>query len=310
MNTIGILIPSHITEATRIAHLKECIGSLADQIYVVDVHLSISFETALLRSVFQRMIEKYYKDVEFLHIHEQETKKSQFRHIEFLYGEIKDKYDWVMFCDDDDSYHPTRVAEFNCAIDSIKGDASIVGITEMKKISDDDTWYEYWCSCVQKHILGTFIDKLYKIDLTFLEYKCCDVLFANYLRFSHNIRYLGNPGLTLYNYRQSDTSFTGNVRTQNENIKSKITNLNDFGTFIKVWGKAMQEQKEEICNGIYLWVLVFPTIEFHDLLTDVIGPNAQFIDKLDKNLVQSFKERYNYIRNICLNMYDTNRNKN
>merc|ERR1712032_301590 len=103
---------SHISYDGQFDYLRRCMDSLLSQVSPTDVYVSISFEskyyTRNVRDMFQAYIKKGIKKIKLC-----KDQKYQMEHLHNLLDEAM-KYDLITFCDDDDTYHSTRIAEFNC----------------------------------------------------------------------------------------------------------------------------------------------------------------------------------------------------
>jgi len=80
----------------------------------ISIYLSISFANQEIR---EHALNCLYSDTslilpEYLNIRVRDQKTSQMRHYFLLYHEIVEKHKWIMFCDDDDTYHRDRTAAF------------------------------------------------------------------------------------------------------------------------------------------------------------------------------------------------------
>jgi len=108
-----VIVPSHINNINRTKSLMCCLQSLVNQTRKIQIYLSISFETNLDKTLFNKLIEKnnLLNNI-FICIIYQERQTSQFRHIDKVVDIIKDTYEYVMFCDDDDIYEINRVEKF------------------------------------------------------------------------------------------------------------------------------------------------------------------------------------------------------
>ena len=100
-----VIVPSHINHISRTKSLICCLQSLMNQTNIIPVYLSISFETDLDKTLFNKLFEgKNLLNNKFICVIYQEIKTSKFRHINKVIDSIKKTYKYVMFCDDDDTY--------------------------------------------------------------------------------------------------------------------------------------------------------------------------------------------------------------
>jgi len=108
---------SHINSLERFDKLKNMLTSFKNQIYKINMLLSISFDEKL----------QYLKDSdEFKHellvVKFRKEKKSQFEHYKLLTDEYISMYEnhWILFTDDDDLWANTRTIPYNVFLQSIK----------------------------------------------------------------------------------------------------------------------------------------------------------------------------------------------
>ena len=85
-----IIIPSHINNINRTKLLMCCLQSLINQTNKIPIYLSISFETDLDKTLFNKLIEKnnLINNILICIIY-QERQTSQFRHVENVIDNIK-----------------------------------------------------------------------------------------------------------------------------------------------------------------------------------------------------------------------------
>ena len=107
-----IAIASHISNRNRIPYLQECLRSLISQSSPIPIYLSISFATTEIREETLNQIHPDAIQSEYLNIRVREQKTAQMRHYFLIHAEIHQLHKWVMFCDDDDTYHPDRTQHF------------------------------------------------------------------------------------------------------------------------------------------------------------------------------------------------------
>ena len=153
VNSLCIVIASHLSNTKRICYLIECLESLLKQTVPISVYLSISFQTQEIKEDFlktNRLSELCSK----INLRIEERKTPQMRHFYLLYPELQRKHNWVMFCDDDDTYEPNRVERISQNIYS--GDTqckqmnkTLAGLYESTFGKDHrEHRHEYWCYCV------------------------------------------------------------------------------------------------------------------------------------------------------------------
>jgi hypothetical protein len=220
-NKVCIIIASHISNPKRIGHLFECLSSLLTQTIVVPIYLSISFENKELQNQYATLfsgIPQLHNTM--LHTIVKTEKTPQMRHMDKLVHLIENKREWVMFCDDDDTYEPQRVEIFiNTIVKSLNDikqmpDKQFAGIYEsIDGKPHSEKRQEYWCYCVNIQLLIRFMEIL-KPYPDVIDNKCCDVLFGEYLRRLNSNMLYAIVNLKLYNYRidNNSDSITGEIK--------------------------------------------------------------------------------------------------
>ena len=211
INSVCIIVASHISNSKRIKYLIECLESLLRQTISISIYLSISFETTELREQFAIMFsENGHLHNPIMNIIVKSHKTPQMRHMEQLLDFLKPKHEWVMFCDDDDIYHKERVQIYlQTIVHSMNEIAQypnkkFAGVYENDEgINHRERRREYWCYCVKYELLEKFIHMLLPYP-DILDNKCCDVLFAEYLRRLNDVYVYSIIPSTLYNYRQDN----------------------------------------------------------------------------------------------------------
>ena len=314
-----IIIPSHIDNISRTKLLMSCLQSLINQTHQIQIYLSISFETELDRELFKKILEKNNFNNKLICIHYQERKTSQFRHIEKMVDIIKDKYKYIMFCDDDDTYEIERVEifknniEFGCeGISIFPKDKIFAGTYEMKsqKGSHNESFYEYWSYCVNTELILNFINiiKINNYDC-YIDHKMCDVLFASYLRNLDN-RHLFIPiDESLYNYNtqhEYSNSITQQILKKNKERKALPQyNYTNFEELIENINKELKEQLEGMKSNIFLKHSMY-RMSFENILKVCLNDIYKYKNKIDNKLLEELQFEYNNIEGLCNKLYQYN----
>lgn len=119
---IVVFIASHIKSEEQYNLLVKCIISLFVQTIHKDIYVSLSFEDN--KNVNEKInkikncLQKYSNNYYYIIIHEKQ--KSQMQHYWYLTKNFASKYELIMFCDDDDTYHSERIEYFKFGLDQIK----------------------------------------------------------------------------------------------------------------------------------------------------------------------------------------------
>jgi len=206
-----VLVASHIRYDGQLNLLKECLTSLLEQTYKTDIYVSISFKNDRFNEDFINIIQPLFKDVNFLL---QNKRKYQLEHLKYLCIKINDmkKYDWVFFCDDDDTYSNNRVETFMNFINN-KNNNEIVIFKEKGKYDGIDEGRPiliYWLYVVKPDILLIFFTDFIKNDKV-LKDTNADYLLKAYLERCHDEDNTIND--ILYIYNQSNNNSISNNKT-------------------------------------------------------------------------------------------------
>jgi len=311
-NTICIVIASHISNSKRINYLIECLGSLSNQTVPISIYLSISFEN----NNFKEELVSKIKDKKFIKLNViiQEEKTPQMRHIYLLLPELEKKHNWVMFCDDDDTYDKNRVEQISKNIYS--GDhqcknvlgKKLAGLYESTFGKDHrEHRHEYWCYCVNIDVIKTFYNRLVNYP-DIIDNKCCDVLFAEYLRRIENDYLYCRLEEKLYNYRVDDNSesITGFIK---EN-QHKYTRLNNppsimdpaFSDYVVDWNECLYENMDVYIHDVFLRTIVGCELDY--ILRAEFRADYELLPFVDNCHVIKIKEKHEYWRGICNNLFD------
>jgi hypothetical protein len=209
--TTCVLVASHIRYDGQLNLLKECLTSLLEQTYKTDIYVSISFENDRFKEDFINMIQPLFTNVNFLVC---KKKKYQLEHLKYLCILINDmkKYNWVFFCDDDDTYLNNRVETFMNYI-NVKNENELVIVKEKgnyEGIDENHPILIYWLYVVKLDILLIFFNDFIKNDKV-LKNNNADYLLKAYFERCHNEENTIND--TLYIYNQSNSNSISNNKT-------------------------------------------------------------------------------------------------
>jgi hypothetical protein len=314
-NSICIVIASHISNPKRIKYLIECLDSLTNQTVPISIYLSISIENELLKEELLSILKTKNAEYNKLILRIRDVKTQQMRHIYLLLPELLQKHKWVMFCDDDDTYDTTRVekimknmymGDYECnAIHNKK----LAGLYESTFGKDHrEHRHEYWCYCVNVEVLKTFYNKIENYP-DIIDNKCCDVLFAEHLRRLTPDQYLFcRLEEKLYNYRVEDNSdsITGFIKGN----QHKYTRLNNppsimdptFSEYVVDWNEYLYENIEIYIHDVFLRTIVGCDLDY--ILRAEFRADYQLLTFVDNCHVIKIKERHEYWRGICNNLFD------
>lgn len=123
-----VWIASHFHIQLRVEWFEKCIKSIADQTKKPDV-VMISYSKAEDVDInVEKLFKKHLCEIEYkIYFHSE--RKSQFQHLKYIYDNLNKNIDrennWICFCDDDDMYHPQRIAYLNYTLQILNTDALI-----------------------------------------------------------------------------------------------------------------------------------------------------------------------------------------
>jgi hypothetical protein len=312
VNSFCIIIASHLSNTKRITYLIQCLESLVNQTIPISIYLTISFQTQDIREDFlnsTRILELCSK----INLIIQERKTPQMRHIYLLYPEIIKKHKWVMFCDDDDTYENTRVEKIVQNIYS--GDNQCKQMNKLLAGLYESTFekdhrqhrHEYWCYCVNIEILGKFYEKLIN-NPDIIDNKCCDVLFAEYLRRSSSDHLYCRLEDKLYNYRieENSDSITGYIKGNQKNYTRfnkppKITSIN-FADYVVDWNECLYENMEVYLHDVFLRTIV--GCELNYILQAEFREDSELFGFVDNCHLEKIRSNYKYWREVCNKLFD------
>ena len=284
MTRTCIIVASHISKAYRLKYLCECLQSLVEQTVIIPIYLSISFENDLVKNVYHKIMDKNgLLNNNNITIFEIKDKTSQFRHIFNVFEYIKNDFEYVMFCDDDDTYVNNRVELFingiEGALSVIEKGKKLVGIYEGKNDKTHiDEYKEYWSYCIKTIYIQEFIVKINSGGFDkFVDHNMFDVIFSSYLRFMDNTHVFVSYPLMLYNYRKNtNDSVTANMQN-GQHIDDTTSTFNEF-----LWSK-----KDSIKNNIFVKNAMGHDYDIKRVLKDAINGR-----KTPPNLLQNINTKW------------------
>ena len=317
-----IAIASHISNINRIPYLQDCLRSLISQSSPISIYLSISFATNEIREETLNQIHNDTMQSEHLNIRVREQKTSQMRHYFLLYAEINQKHKWVMFCDDDDTYHPERTQQFmqtiistHTHIDSVNEvrDATLptlkfAGLYEnISQPTHHTKRHEYWCYCIRMDLLTHFFEKV-EPTTDILDNRCCDVLFGEYLRRKSPEWMYATIEQPLYNYREEENndSITGFIQTN----QYKYTNQtspppmedDNWLNYVLNWNDFLDDNIHIFLHDTYLRTLV--GCDLDTILRTEFQNNYTILDYVDRKHVVQITELHERVKQVCGQIYD------
>jgi len=301
-----IIIPSHVSLRTNVDYFDKCLDSLAKQTITIPIYLSISFDNNDLKIKFNATIKK----CNMVNVTIRENKASQISHIKQAFNEIKHKYDWYLFCDDDDTYNQNRVEVFVLAIQALVNHQKenptkiCAGAHEdINQESHSTKRVEYWQYVVNKNILDKFFDGLKNYN-NIIDHKFCDIVFVEFLRrLDDSYLFCIIPG-AYYNYNINNHSITGQIQINKHALLNDINETTDLTSVIKLFNDDIDKKMDGIYNNIF-----YSTVSGHNLEYGLkrsfeikLHPLLKFIDQ---NKINKLKKYHNSIKLACQQIYQT-----
>jgi len=313
LNQLCVVIASHLSNEKRIQYLIECLDSLFQQTVPISVYLSISFDNPKIKEDFLSTIDKTSFNTNMLIITIRDKKTPQMRHFFLLLPELK-KHTWIMFCDDDDTYEKDRVekiagniyvSEKQCINVHHK---KLAGLYESTFGKDHrEHRHEYWCYCVNIELMVRFYDRLEKYP-DIIDNKCCDVLFAEYLRRINQDYLYCRLEEKLYNYRVDNNtdSITGFIKGN----QKKYTRSNNpptifdatFSDYVVEWNECLYENIDVYIHDVFLRTIVGCEIEY--ILRAEFRGDYDLLPYVDSCHLDKIKSKYKYWKDVCNLLYD------
>lgn len=200
---VAVLIPSHLKSDSDVSNIYKCLDSLMKQTVVPDIYASISFANDSVKQTFTKEVMQEFSKVKYAFSKEQ---KFQMEHLYNLVRFIN-KYDLIMFCDDDDTYVETRVEGFIYYYQQGKKEGpTAAGAREFTVDKDVDCAPEYWAYAIIPSLLEVFFER-FKDNMDLLKHKWADMYLRDYLRRTggNNTIIVAIQGETpMYNYNISN----------------------------------------------------------------------------------------------------------
>jgi hypothetical protein len=168
--------------------------------------------------------------------------------------------------------------------------------------------HEYWCYGVRFSLLREFFDKLEAYP-DVIDNKCCDVLFAEFLRRSKNEKLFSQITEEMYHYRRDDNnndSVTGWITEQQTSTVRRAApppvDQMEIVDYIIEWNEYLYGNIGIYLHDTYLRTILgfgFDDILQREFLADY--PLLGYIDECHENKLKAFHER---VREACNLVYD------
>lgn len=317
-----IAIASHISNINRIPYLQECLRSLISQSSPIPIYLSISFATAEIREETLNQIHADAIQSEYLNIRVREQKTAQMRHYFLIHEEIHQLHNWVMFCDDDDTYHPERTQQFmqtiistHTHIDSVnEGRADTLPKLEFAGLYENIAQpthhtkrHEYWCYCIRMDLLTRFFNVV-EPTIGVLDDRCCDVLFAEYLRRKSSNWIYATINQPLYYYREdeNDDSITGFIQMNQHKYTNQTSpppmDDDNWLSYVLEWNNYLRDNIHIFLHDTYLRTLV--GCDLDTILRAEFKNNYFILDYVEQKHIGRITELHERVKCVCAEIFD------
>jgi hypothetical protein len=310
-----VVIASHISNPKRIEYLQECLLSLCNQSKPADIYVSISFENnGLMNSFLDLILDLHFPKTPVIRIREKKT--PQMRHMALLLEEIEKRGNkWILFCDDDDTYHIHRIEIFENFVKQgllecdLISERTLGGVYEstFNKFHNEHR-HEYWCYCVSLPVFRRFFEVIAKHD-DVLDDKCCDVVFAEYLRRSGGNLAFGRITDSLYNYRieNNSDSITGVIQYRQKNeirVPNPPSPENEeaLRQYVLDFNNYLNENLDIYLHDTYLRTIV--GLSFDDILQKEFTFDYPLLPYVNQEHLIKLNNYWERLRGICNELYD------
>jgi len=244
------------------------------------------------------------------------------RHYFLLYHEIVEKHKWIMFCDDDDTYHRDRTAAFmqtiyaaGMQIDAANAIRSaelwqlkLAGLYEnVSRVTHQTQRHEYWCYCIQVCLLGRFFEVI-EPAAGILDDRCCDVFLGEYLRRKSPEWIYATIEMPLYNYRvvENHDSVTGVIQSAQHKFTTHTSpptiGDDDWLDYVLKWNDFVDENMPAFLHDTYLRTLV--GCDLDTILRSEFLGNYVILDYLDRKHIDKITELHTHVKQVCGELYD------
>jgi hypothetical protein len=311
-NNMAVIVPSHISNASRIKLLMTCLDSLLNQVEPTPVYLSISFDAYYLQTIFEKSLKRIYRNnfPELLSIYYRPSKTPQFIHIEKTYELIHEKYDWFLFCDDDDTYKTQRTLVFKFIIfkcitqNSLqKPWAGLYELCDNIPLTAKNQTYEYWSFCVHKNILADFFSKIRRNHGDVLNHTFCDLVFTNYLKQLTDKFTFYPIEQNNYNYiTYNNSSITNSIRSKNEKIKNSTIEFASVSELITTLNEEYKKNMDDLLNNVMIYTL--HKLDFDNVLKIILRNHYNYKENIDPEIINALEKQHDKIKSLCDDIYD------
>jgi hypothetical protein len=313
IGNICVIVASHISKPHRIEYLKKCIESLVSQSFSVSIYLSISFENEAIAQQFRETPIHVHQRF-FLYIRPEKT--PQMKHIQLVLPElIKNGETWVMFCDDDDRYHPNRTQRFaECfangmhTVANLRKNYVFSGVYESTFGKTHlEQRHEFWCYGIHIDILTKFYERIEPYD-DVIRHKCSDIVFGDYLRRCADIHVFYQLQELLYDYRVYDNadSITGQIQRNPLRYREDVTppTIMDlhFSDYVVEWNKYLYDNLDYYIHDTFLRTVVGNS--FETILKNEFKNHYPLLEYVDDCHTNRLKQQFDYLRRVCDMVYD------
>jgi hypothetical protein len=304
-----IVIASHLSNPKRIIYLIECLQSLIHQTLPIPVFLSISFKDADIKQATIDALQPFNGKV---NIFIREEKTPQMRHFYLLLEHIRDQYDWIMFCDDDDTYDSKRVENLIKSIYSViqtnNNNKIFAGLYESHCEKDHrEHRHEYWCYFINKHIIERFYESI-REHPDIIDHKCCDVLFGEFMRRLGINYFFGRLDMRLYNYRvtENQDSVTGVIQSK-QGVYTRQSQHPPLGDptlpdYILDWNDYLYEHLDVYLHDVFLRTIVGCKMDY--ILQAEFRTDYDLLPYVDDCHTKKMRDFHEYLKEVCNKLYD------
>jgi len=224
---------------------------------------------------------------------------------------IQNKHQWVMFCDDDDTYEPNRNLAFlqtimNCTDQILQyPDKQFIGVYESTfGKNHKEQRHEFWCYCIHISMLSKFMSIVTPYP-DILDHTCCDVLFGEYLRRSTPQLVFGTIHDTYYNYRvdNNSDSITGDIKEKNKLVlPARTITMDNRMVCAKELNEYLDSNIQIYIHDTYVRTIIGNA--FDDILRSEFKSEYEILDLIDNKHIDTLMTYHNRLKLVVNSLYD------
>eukprot|EP01084_Bolivina_argentea_P071884 130594_1 len=277
-----ILMASHI-RSTRQLHLLQntSIPSLLNQSKPASIFISISFDNVHLKQLFHSTVHRHYFEFKSINWRISSKQKYQIEHYDRLLPDVT-KYDLILFCDDDDEYHPKRVERFQQGYQIFHMQSSkhstFAGVKETSICFDPSEiepiqkgQFEYYHYGITPKVMNMFCQRFSK-HMNVSKFVYSDLFFREFMSRLGNVKWFTipfDPHQILYIHHSNSGGVTQQYRKKYSRDWKSVTRANMLMMLIT-------RKKRHFNAALLSMILCFPVEREQTFLTTFLVEIKRF----------------------------------